>query len=170
MSDALVVRGTMWLATVAWAVGEVIMRRSRGAQAAARLAWTVGLALAFVHAGLAFHYVHGWSHGAAALETMRQAEERFGVGWSGGIYVNYVFLAIWGLDTSWWWLSAESRATRSRRLEATRWAFFVFMFVNGAVVFASGVGRAVGIACVAAVLLDGVAASQRRPRLNPRST
>lgn len=159
----------MWLATVAWAVGEIVVRRS-GRTEAARLAWTLGVALALVHAGLAFHYVHGWSHSAAALETMQQAEARFGVGWSGGVYVNYVFLAIWGLDTCWWWLSAESRSTRSRGLEATRWAFFVFMFVNGAVVFASGVGRAVGIACVAAVLLDRVAASQRRPRLNPRRT
>lgn len=160
MSVSLVVRVTMWLATVAWATGEIGMRRSRAAEGGARLAWTIGAGLALVHAGLAFHSVHGWSHSAAALETMQQAEERFGVGWSGGIYVNYVFLAIWACDTCWWWLAARSRAARPFGLEVARFAFFVFMFVNGAVLFASGLGLIVGVACVGAVLLDRVAGSR----------
>jgi hypothetical protein len=46
-------------------------------------------------------------------------------------------------------------------LGTVRLATFVFMFVNGAIVFASGIGRLAGIAAVAAVL---VASPVRRPR------
>lgn len=161
MSPLLFVRGTMWAATLAWAIGEIGMRRFPHASRGVRAIWTVGVALAFVHTSLAFHHVHGWSHSAAALETMRQAEERFGVGWSGGIYVNYVFLGTWLLDAGWWWFAAQSRAARARGIEAARVAFFVFMFVNGAIVFASGLGRLVGIACVGAVLLERLARVSR---------
>jgi hypothetical protein len=45
--------------------------------------------------------------------------------------------------------------------EASRLGIFVFMFVNGAVVFASGVGRLVGIVAVGVVLAATLA---RRPR------
>lgn len=145
----------MWLATAAWAVGEVGVRRSPRGDRGARIAWTIGVVFAILHAVLVFHYVHGWSHGAAALDTMRQGEERLGVGWSGGIYVNYAFIAIWALDAGWWWLAAPSRAARARGLEVARFAFFVFMFVNGAIVFAAGAGRWLGVACVAAAVLGG---------------
>lgn len=144
----------MWLATVAWAVGETGMRRSNGSDRAVRLVWTVGVVLALVHAALAFHYVHDWSHTAAALETTRQAEARFGVGWNGGIFVNYAFLTIWTLDACGRWLAPQARAMRWRAIEGLRFAFFIFMFVNGAIVFASGFGRLVGTLCVMAVLVD----------------
>jgi hypothetical protein len=156
MSLSLVVRGTMWVATVAWAAGEISMRRGRRAESAARLVWTTGALIAIAHAGFAFHFVHGWSHSAAALETVRQAEERIGVGWSGGIYVNYVFLVTWLADVVWWWVAPESRAARSRKLEVARSVFFVFMFANGAVIFATGVGRVIGTACVAAVAVGAL--------------
>lgn len=157
----MLVRATMWAATIAWAIGEIGMRRLPHADRGVRALWTAGAALAVVHTALAFHHVHGWSHSAAAFETLRQAEERFGVGWSGGIYVNYLFLATWLLDVGWWWWFAQSRATRARGIEAARVAFFVFMFVNGAIVFASGLGRLVGIACVGAVLLERLARVSR---------
>jgi hypothetical protein len=155
------VRGTMIAATAAWAAGEALMRRSPRADRAARAFWTAGIALALVHVGLAFHLVYAWDHEAAVVATVRQTADRFGQGWRGGIYVNYVFLAIWLADVCCWWLAPASRASRSPRLEAARLALFVFMFFNGAVVFASGIGRLIGIASVSVALLAPLA---RRPR------
>ena len=51
------------------------------------------------------------------------------------------------------------------RLETARLAAFLFMFVNGAIVFASGAGRLAGIASVTAVLLT-LPARRRRATLS----
>jgi hypothetical protein len=143
----------MILATVAWAVGEVLMGRSSVLDRRARASWTVGIALALLHAVLAFELVYAWNHDAAVAATAEQARERFGWGWRGGIYVNYVFLALWLADVCWWWLSRSSRARRPVQIETIRRAFFTFMFINGAVIFAAGIGRLVGIVSVTLVLL-----------------
>ena len=141
----------MIAATVAWAAGEALMRQPSVSDRLARAVWTLGIAL--VHVVLAFQLVYAWDHEAAVVATVRQTADRFGQGWRGGIYVNYVFLAIWLADVCWWWLAPASRASRSPRLEAARFALFVFMFFNGAVVFAAGIGRLIGIASVSAALL-----------------
>jgi hypothetical protein len=143
----------MILATLAWAAGEALMRRSPRADRWARLAWTLAIVLAAVHVTLAFHYVYQWDHEVAVAATAQQAAERFGWGWRGSIYVNYVFLSFWLADVCWWWAAPTSHASRSLRFEIARLATFVFMFVNGAIIFASGIGRLAGIAAVTAVLL-----------------
>lgn len=159
-----VVRATMIVATVAWAIGEVAMRRSAVHDRIARAIWTVGVALALVHVVLAFWFVYGWNHEAAVAATARQAADRFGLGWRGGIYVNYLFLAIWLADVCWWWVAAASRASRPLRIERARLVFFTFMFANGAIVFASGIGRAVGIAAVTLVVLSALEGYSRGRR------
>lgn len=162
------VRATMVAATVAWAMGEIGIRCSRRPERpvqdtsgavwsrSARWSWTVGIVLALVHAWLAFEYVYDWSHRVAADETLRLATSRIGVGWAGGIYVNYAFLAVWTADVCWWWMSPASHAGRGPRLEASRRAFFLFMFLNGSVVFASGVSRIIGAISVGSVLAGSV--------------
>src|SRR4051812_14676714 len=102
----------MIVATVAWAASEVLMRRSPVLDRLARAIWTAGVVLALVHVALAFEFVYSWDHDAAVAATARQAANRLGWGWRGGIYVNYVFLAIWIADVSWWWLAPESHASR----------------------------------------------------------
>jgi hypothetical protein len=153
MTPLAVVRGTMILATISWAAGEALMRRSPAADRLARAIWTLGIALALVHVLLAFQVVYAWDHEAAVAATARQAADRFGWGWRGGIYVNYVFMAIWLGDVYWWWAAPASHASRSPVIETARRALFVFMFLNGAVVFASGAGRLVGIVSLAVVML-----------------
>lgn len=143
----------MLLATIAWAAGETLMRRSDRHDRLARGIWTAGIALALFHVVLAFELVYGWNHEGAIAATVQQTAERFGRGWRGGIYINYVFLAWWLADVCWWWAAPASHASRSRRYEAVRRVLFLFMFFNGAVVFASPAGRLVGIPAVAAVLL-----------------
>ena len=144
----------MMVATMAWAVGEALMGRSAAADRWARGSWTAGIALALVHVVLAFELIYSWDHGAAVAATAQQAADRFGWGWRGGIYVNYVFLALWLGDVGWWWLAPASRAARPSGLETARLALFAFMFVNGAVIFASGIGRMVGVAAVSLALLS----------------
>jgi hypothetical protein len=151
----------MILATVAWAVGEALMRRSPVSDRWARAFWTMGIALALAHVVLAFQLVYAWNHEAAVAATGRQAADRFGWDWRGGIYVNYVFLALWLADVGWWWLAPASHASRPLGIEAARLALFTFMFLNGAVVFASGTGRLVGIASVVVALLGSLARRQR---------
>ena len=153
MGELTIVRGTMIVATVAWAVGEVLMRRSPASDRLARGFWSAGVALALLHVVLAFELVYAWDHEAAVAATAQQAGDRFGWGWRGGIYINYTFLALWLADVCWWWAHPASHASRSLRLETARLAVFTFMFFNGAVVFATAAGRLVGIAAVTAVLL-----------------
>ncbi|MCA1560627.1 MAG: hypothetical protein LC804_10315, partial [Acidobacteria bacterium] len=71
-----------------------------------------------------------------------------GLEWGGGLWVNYVFLAVWVGDVAWWWISPESRASRPAWLDAGIGFFFIFMFINGAVIFAGGPARLIGIAAV----------------------
>jgi hypothetical protein len=163
VTSLLIVRGTMVLATVAWAVGEALMRRSPASDRLARAIWTMGIALAAIHVVLAFHWVYGWNHEAAVQATAGQTAARFGSGWRGGIYVNYVFLAWWLADVCWWWLAPASHASRPVRIEMARRALFTFMFVNGAVIFASGIGRLAGLASVALVLLAWVVRTPQKP-------
>ena len=147
------VRITILAATIAWAIGEALMRRSLSSDRIARASWTLGIALALVHVALAFHVVYGWDHDAAVVATARQTGDTVGLRWGGGIYVNFVFLLVWLADVCWWWIARAAHASRSLRFERVRLAVFVFMFINGAVLFASGVGRLVGILSIAIVVL-----------------
>jgi hypothetical protein len=160
MTSLTIVRGTMVLATVAWAVGEVLMRRSASSDRLGRVAWTIGITLALVHVLLAFQFVYAWDHGAAVDATTAQTAKLVGWGWRGAIYINYIFLMIWLADVSWWWAAPASHATRSVPLETARLALFAFIFFNGAVVFASAVTRVVGIAAVSAALIASRARSR----------
>jgi hypothetical protein len=157
MTPLAAVRGTMLLATVAWALGEALMRRQPEFDRLARTFWTAGIVLALIHVFLAFQFVYGWNHDAAIEGTMRQTAEVVDSSFRGGIFVNYAFLLIWLADVCWWWLSPDSHASRSQRLELGRLALFAFMFFNGAIVFASGLGRWIGIASLALVLVTSVA-------------
>jgi len=68
----------------------------------ARPAWLAGALLAIVHSVIAFAVRYGWDHEAAVRVTAMRAAEIYGVAWSGSLYVNYVFLALW-LLAGWSW-------------------------------------------------------------------
>jgi len=65
-----------------------------------------------------------------------------------GLFVNYFFLALWTLEAAWWWLAPSRYRARNRRLDWGVRAFFLFMFLNGAVVFAPCPLRALGAVAV----------------------
>ena len=158
-------RTTIWLAVFAWAAAEVL--RGRGRLPAARLAWTAGAGLLAIHIALAFHYWHGWSHAAAYESTARQSAQLTGVASGWGIYLNYALLIVWLADAAWWWAAPRAYATRSRAIDRTVFAFFLFMMVNGAVVFATTAMRYAGAAAVVIAVAARLRARASRDRAAP---
>jgi len=152
MAPELVLRGTIWLAVVAWAASEVLRSAGAGRHEAARAAFTAGALLLAVHTAAAFQFHHGWSHAAAVADTALRTEQMTGVASGSGLYLNYAFLALWLAEAGWWWLRPRAYLHRARLADALVFAVFVFMIVNGAVVFAAGPLRILGAAAVVAAL------------------
>lgn len=158
-------RTTIWLAVFAWAAAEVL--KSLGRPRAARALWTSGAALLGIHIALAFHYWHGWSHAAAYASTALQSEQLTGVASGWGIYLNYALLAVWTADAAWWWAAPRGYETRSRFLDGAIFAFFLFMMINGAVVFATTAMRYAGAAAVAIAVAARLRATASRDLAAP---
>ena len=125
--------------------------------------FTAGALLLVGHTILAFQIRHGWSHGAALAETARRTEQMTGVASGTGLYLNYLFIALWIAEAAWWWLRPRGYLHRHRAVDVSMFAFFVFMFVNGAVVFAAGPMRIAGAAAVAAALAARIGLPLPRP-------
>ena len=124
-----------------------------GDEAAARLFWTVGAAMAVVHVALAFHFKHAWSHAAAVADTARQTQATLGFALGEGVYVNYAFVVLWVADAFWWWLSPAGFRTRPAALDRAIRLFILFIFVNGAIVFPRGPVRVLGAITMVALCL-----------------
>jgi hypothetical protein len=105
----------------------------------AHAAWLTGGVLAIVHALLALAIRYHWDHALAVRETASQGAALYGFAWSGSIYVNYVFLAVW-IALAWRWRNWF-------------WRLFVLvMVVNGAILFARPGTRPFGALLVALLL------------------
>lgn len=118
-----------------------------------RRLWTAACGLYLAHVVCAFGFMHDWSHLAALTQTARRTEQLTGWKWGGGLYFNYLFTIVWTIDAAWWWLHPATY----RAAGLAHWliyAFMLFMAVNGAIVFAEGPTRYVGLAigCGLAVL------------------
>jgi len=161
MLAELAVRGTIALATTAWAGAEWTRLALRNRWRTARVLWTAGAVLAATHMLAAFHYVHAWDHRAALAATARQTAALTGLDWGGGLYVNYAFVGLWLWDAAEWWRNPDKYARRTRKSRELLLAVFLFMFINGGIVFAQGPARALGCAAVGAVLW---AFARHRPR------
>ena len=159
--DELLTRGTVWLALTLYVGGEIVRRRSAANDAARRLN-TLGCAAFVAHVACAFHFYHGWSHSAAHTDTARQTAELFGWNSGIGLYVNYLFAAVWLADAVWSW-SAPGYAARPAWITWTIRAFFWFMIFNGAVIFARGPLRGYGL--LLSVALVAAWWPQRYPRI-----
>ncbi len=142
-------RLTIWITIAAYTSGAAafaLSRKRRNWDSAARLAWTVAWLSLLAHVTCAFHFYHGWSHGAAYLETARQTEEVFGLNWGGGLYINYALLMGWFLDVAWWWLCGlDAYRLRPWPLVAAWHGFLIFIIFNSTVVFKTGFVRWAGL-------------------------
>ena len=117
------------------------------AQRLARFFWTLGLLAYLAHVICAFHFHHAWSHTAAYEATARDTARLLGWGWGGGLYFSYAFTIVWLVDVLWWCRGLEAYTHRPRVVDIGIQAFLGFMAFNGAVVFASGPTRWIGIGC-----------------------
>jgi hypothetical protein len=111
--------------------------------ALARWCWTWALATFLVHLVMAFHYYHHWSH-AHAFERTRQIS---GVG--EGLYISYLFTALWTADVLFWWLSPAGYAARPAWVDRALHCFMLFVVFNSMVVFEAGLIRWAGLAMFA---------------------
>ena len=138
---------------ILYAAAEALWLRDRRRHYVLRGAlWTAAATACAIHAVLAYHAYHGWSHASALRHTAEQTAAVTGLAWSGGLYVNYVFIALWLGDVAWLWASPRSYLARGATLDRAISLWFLFMVVNGAIVFARGPARLVGIAAVVVVV------------------
>ena len=130
MNEDWFIRGSAWLAFAFYIGAEA--KRSRWLS-------TLGCAALLFHIAAAFQFRHGWSHSAAYADTARQTAALTGWNWGGGIYINYLFAGIW----TWTVLRSWTKP-----IDSQTWlvrGFFLFMFVNAAVVFVHGPIRWLGL-------------------------
>lgn len=142
---------TIWAALLLYAAGEY-GRNRRPAAAWAKPVWMLGAAAYLAHIAAAFAAHHGWSHAAAYAYTAARTEVLLGLAWGGGLWVNYAFTALWVGEALWWQVRPESYLRRARIWKPAVRGAFLFMTVNGAVVFVDGPGRWLGVAIVAALI------------------
>jgi hypothetical protein len=130
--------------------------------ALARSLWTLAALAFLVHVGMAFHYVHHWSHTEAVQHTAAVS----GVG--EGIYLSYLFTLLWIADVLFWWVCPGRYAGRSPWVDWTVHGFMVFMIFNGTVVFETGPIRWGGAAMCAPLAALWVYRQRGAPPPRPR--
>lgn len=145
----LLVFGSIAAAVIGWALGEAFRSRA---------AWTAGALLMVVHSLAAFAFFYDWSHDTARRITRQQTAALTGIDFAGGIYINYLFVAVWLADATWWCVSPADYARRPRWLTWMIRGFICFIIVNGAIVFADGWARILGVIAVA---IAGIGALRR---------
>jgi hypothetical protein len=149
----LLMRATISAGVAAYAAAEYLWYcRRHDAFPQRAVLWTAGAALCMLHAALAFHVRHDWSHDAAARQTALETAAVTGLSWGGGVFVNYAFLGLWAADVAWMWVAPASYLRRRSVVNGAVSAFFLFIIFNGAVVFAAGPARIVGMAATLTVL------------------
>lgn len=117
-------------------------------------AWLLGSFFLLLHAMATMLLVHRGSHLAAVEDTAQQTEALLGVAVGVGIYFNYVFVAVWLVDALWWIASSSSYRSRSRWWNRLIYGYLIFIAINGAIVFESGIVRWAALA--GAVVLLGL--------------
>jgi hypothetical protein len=135
--------GTISAAVICWAAAEALANRTL---------WSAAALLALINSAAAFMTFYDGQHDVARVETARQTAALTGIAFTGGIYVNYLFLFVWTVDAAWWHVGPASYARRSRALSLAIRGFIFFIILNGAVIFADGWARVVGVASVMLVV------------------
>lgn len=136
-------RGTVWAALTLYVASELACQR--GSFAVRRSLSALGCLLFLAHVACAFHFHHRWSHALAYADTARQTAEL--VGWNSGVglYINYIFGFAWIATVARNW-------TRPVIVWVFR-GFFWFMIFNGAVLFAHGPIRGLGLLLCLALIV-----------------
>ena len=147
---------TVWIALSCYAFSVSVFLLSDGRRSwdsIARISWTIGCMSLIAHVVAAFHYYHQWSYNSALVETARLTSEVYGWYWAGGLYINFLVLAVWSADVLWWWRGFETYRQRSSIFSRSLHIFLWFIFFNATVVFESGLLRWLGILFTISIVL-----------------
>lgn len=102
---------------------------SAGVDSTYRLAWSLSWLMCLIHIVCAYHFQHHWDQAAALKHTAELTERVVGLHWSGGLYVNYVFITMWGIDVG------RNLIRTSRVSSVFIHSVAAFMMFNATVVF-----------------------------------
>ncbi|MFN5468393.1 MAG: hypothetical protein ACK5ZC_12925 [Pirellulaceae bacterium] len=106
--------------------------------------WLLGAILALAHSLGSLWSFHGGSQAAAVEATARQTEVLLGFRFGAGLYFNYLFVGLWGLD------AVLRKVCPDRYHRMPRWyllglaCFMTLIAFSALVVFKTGWIRAVG--------------------------
>lgn len=153
----VLVDATAWCALFLYPFGLAAERHDR--PGSGRLLFSLGAIVFLLHVALAFCTHYGLSHELAFDRVARDTEALTGFATGVGLYLNYLFALLWLGDVAWWWLAPERYAGRSAICSLVVHGFFLFMILNGAVVFVRGWRKALGILVL---LACSVAVARRR--------
>jgi hypothetical protein len=127
------VRNSAWSFMLFWFVAMGLrLRRPRHVlpPEGERWIWFSGSLLYILHVIAAFHAFHGWSFDHAFEHT------RINGGIGEGIYVSFLFGALWLADAIWFFTPAYQR--RPMALSVAIHGFLAFIMFNGGVIFERG--------------------------------
>jgi hypothetical protein len=115
--------------------------------------WFTGAVLALCHSMGALVAYHHSSQAEALESTAEQTEELLGIRFGAGLYFNYLFVLVWILDA----LLRLAIPFKYLRIPSTYfylvYGFLIFIAVNGAIVFKTGIVRGIGILCLSVLAL-----------------
>jgi hypothetical protein len=140
---------TIWTSLVLYAIGDYLKAKDPHRTTVApkaRFALSLGAVSYLVHVATAFEVHYDWNHATAYTQTAIQTSAATGMNWGGGIWINYAFTALWISEVLWWWVGAENYRHRPRLAEHAIRGIFLFMILNGAVLFVDNPMRWAGIA------------------------
>jgi hypothetical protein len=155
--EELITRWTVRLSLLLYAatLAALLVGRSRPSiLREARLTWTAGCLLLWLHLAAAFHFYHHWSHEAAYEVTAQETQATIGWAFGGGVYANYCFALVWTADAALWWSMAPQAYLRRARWQiALIHGFLLFIVFNAAVIFVEGATRHMSAVILAALAM-----------------
>jgi hypothetical protein len=158
VAEEAVVRGTALLAVILFALGWPWPSSTLSQNRSERIAWLAGWAVCCIHIFIAFHWAHGWSHDRAVEATAKQTADLVGFSFGGGVWINYAFSALWGMDAAWRILFPSRYWMRSALVHWTILASLAFIVFNATIAFGGWPGRTAGILATLVIAV-------RRPRV-----
>jgi hypothetical protein len=147
-------RWSAWPAFICYAVAITIWlmsplgRRDR----AGRVLWTIGWLTLVVHISIAMLLVHHGSWTAAYEHTAKQTRAAVGWDWGGGVWLNLLTAAVWGVDVALLW-ARPINSPSLRFWSVFGQSYLAFMLFNATLVFGSlpaQIGS--GICCILMLL------------------
>lgn len=164
IAEGALVYGTVWIAVAGWFAGSIARELARSTESESlfrtyRRCWLAAAVMLCVHIAASYGFVHHWSHAAALKATAQESLAVTGVAAAWGVYVNFVFAAVW-LGYS----AAMFRVGRPIvRVDSFVFGFTAMIVASATVLFESGIVRY--LAAIGFLLLAGL----RCKRLSTRS-